>query len=154
MNETNPSESAPREEMVSALFTSLVIQQSSIAFLLLGRAPRPQSGKVERDLPSAKMFIDQLEMLETKTRGNLDRHEQALLKQSLMELHLAYVEAVQQSGTEAKAPAQVPAPAGPAAAPIPEPASTPAASTEPSPATAPASAATEDESKKKFSKKY
>ena len=40
------------------------------------------------------MFIDQLEMLEAKTKGNLNRQEDGLLKQALAALHMAFVEAV------------------------------------------------------------
>jgi hypothetical protein len=40
------------------------------------------------------MVIDQLEMLETKTRGNLTGDEAKLLRQTLMALRMAYVDAV------------------------------------------------------------
>jgi hypothetical protein len=41
------------------------------------------------------MFIDQLEMIAFKTQGNLDKDEDNLLQQSLMNLRLAFVEAVE-----------------------------------------------------------
>ena len=82
------------KEMMSAMFASLVMQQTNMASIFLGLAPHPQTGKMERDLEHAKYFIDQLEMLEAKTRGNLDKREEGLLKQSLTSLRLAFVEAV------------------------------------------------------------
>ncbi len=82
-----------REEVLSALFANLVVQQTNMAFMFLGRIPHPENGKIVKDLESAKFFIDGLEMLEFKTKGNLDRQEQALLNQSLTSLRLAFIEA-------------------------------------------------------------
>jgi hypothetical protein len=103
---TNPGGGEPgHTEMQSALFAQLVMQQTNMAFMLLGKVPHPESGKTARDLEAAQLFIGQLEMLEAKTRGNLNRDEQQLLKQSLMSLHLAFVEAV-----NAPAPSEIPTP--------------------------------------------
>ncbi len=123
------------EEMMSALFAQLVMQQSNLAMLLLGKVPHPQSGETVKDVEGARLFIDQLEMLETKTKGNLSKQEEALLKQSLMSLRMAFVEAMESPATPAK-------PSEPGALPEEKKA-------EPSPAPA-----GDDESKKKFSKKY
>ena len=83
------------EEMMSALFAQLVIQQANMAMLLLGKVPHPQTGETIRDIEAARLFIDQLEMLEAKTKGNLSKEEDQLLKQSLMSLRMAFVDAVQ-----------------------------------------------------------
>ena len=84
-----------REELTSALFASMVMQQTNLALMLLGKTPHPETGQTLRDLDGAKMFIDQLEMLQLKTRGNLDPQEEKLLKQSLTALRMAFVEAVE-----------------------------------------------------------
>jgi hypothetical protein len=126
-----------REDMMAALFAQMVIQQANMAMMLLGKVPHPQTGQTLRDLEGARMFIDQLEMLEAKTKGNLGKEEQALLKQSLLSLQMAFVEAVETPAPPASTP---PAPAGPAES---APAGKPAV-------TAPA----EEEAKRKFSKKY
>jgi hypothetical protein len=96
MNNPDHPEAAAGEgkEMMSAMFASLVMQQTNMASIFLGLAPNPQTGQKERNLEHAKYFIDQLEMLEAKTRGNLDPREEGLLKQSLTGLRLAFVEAV------------------------------------------------------------
>ena len=47
------------------------------------------------DLPLARQTIDTLEMLQHKTRGNLDSEEGRLLEGVLYELHLRYVEVSQ-----------------------------------------------------------
>jgi hypothetical protein len=140
MNDPHASPDAPAsgspEEMRSALFAHMVIQQSSMAMMLLGKTPHPETGKTLRDLEAAKLFIDQLEMLEFKTKGNLSQEEAALLKQSLMSLRMAFVEAVDIPASKTESP---PAPDSASAG------SAPAASAAPS---------KEEESHKKFTKKY
>jgi hypothetical protein len=124
------------EQRSSALFAQLVMQQANMALMLLGKIAHPQSGEVTKDTDAARFFIDQLEMLQAKTKGNLSKDENELLKQALMNLHLAFVEAVESPAT---APASQPAaaPSGP----------------EPALAT-PGTTASEDEHRKKFTKKY
>jgi len=140
VSEDNPVSGSP-DEMRSALFAHMVMQQSRMAMMLLGKTPHPETGQVIRDLEAARLFIDQLEMLEFKTKGNLNPEEAALLKQSLMSLRMAFVEAVDSSPSPAEPrPAQ---PAGSTSAPEPAKA-------------APASATplAEEEHRKKFTKKY
>ena len=88
---TLASESVPTE-MRSALFAQMVMQQSNMAMMLLGKTRPSRDRQIVRDLEAAKLFIDQLEMLEAKTKGNLSQEEAALLKQSLMSLRMAFVE--------------------------------------------------------------
>jgi len=129
-----------REEMMSALFAQLVVQQANMAMMLLGKTAHPQTGEVVKDLETARLFIDQLEMLEAKTKGNLTKEEAGLLKQSLMSSRLAFVQAVESSEAQpgAKPAEPTPVPSQPAAS-VPE-------AAQPSPAP--------EESHKKFSKKY
>jgi hypothetical protein len=134
---------AAHEELQSAVFAQMVLQQVNLAMMLLGKAPHPQTGQKVQDIEGARMFIDQLEMLEAKTKGNLSRDESQLLKQSLMSLHLAFVEAVE---------SPAPAPADTTAAASPPPAAAAAGSDEAKSEPPPAGAA--DDSRKKFSKKY
>lgn len=136
---TQNPDAAQHAEVMSAIFAHMVLQQSNMAMMLLGKVAHPQTGEALHDLDGAKMFIDQLEMLENKTRGNLSKEEEQLLKQSLMSLRMAFVEAV--SGeTKSQPPEQKSEPAAPAAAPG------TAAST--------ISSGEEEEHRKKFSKKY
>ena len=86
---------ASREDLQSALFATLVMQQASMALALLGRVPGPDGKNLSPDLNSAKMFIDQLEMLEAKTRGNLTGDESKLLQQNLTAIRLAFVETLE-----------------------------------------------------------
>jgi hypothetical protein len=148
MNDPHVSEDMPAngspDEMRSALFAHMVMQQSSMAMMLLGKTAHPETGQIVRDLEAAKFFIDQLEMLEFKTKGNLNQEEAALLKQSLMSLRMAFVESVDSPPPAAASPAKPgtpPAGAGPTGEP-------------PKPAAASATAPDEDEHRKKFTKKY
>jgi len=138
---------ATREEIISALFAHMVIQQTNMTMMLLGEVPHPQTGKHMLDLESAKMFIDQLEMIEAKTKGNLNHEEDALLKQALSALRMSFVKAIDKAPPEeAPSASGTPAPAAPA-----QPASAESKPVTPSaaePAPAP------DDSRKKFSKKY
>ena len=98
------------------------------------------------------MFIDQLAMIQEKTRGNLSTEEAGVLRNTLANLQMAFVE-VSQSGAGGKSPrAQSPQQEAPrfderesttAAAP----AEAPASSEQPAPAP-------ESESRKKFTKSY
>jgi hypothetical protein len=94
MNE-DPLQNMSREEMMSALFGHLVIQNTNMALMFLGKVPNPQTGESMYEIEPAKMFIDQLEMLEVKTKGNLSREEEKLLQQSLMHLRMSFVEALE-----------------------------------------------------------
>jgi hypothetical protein len=139
MSDSNPNENAlasmSPEEKMSALFAHLIIQNTNMALMFLGKVPHPQSGEKVKDLETAKMFIDQLEMLEVKTKGNLAADEAKLLKQSLTHLRMTFVEAVESPAeTESKA-------------------NEPAAPETPAATTAPVDSG-ETESRKRFSKKF
>ena len=49
---------ASREEIMSALFANMVVQQTNMALMLLGKVPHPETGEIIQDLETAKMFID------------------------------------------------------------------------------------------------
>ena len=80
---------------MSALFAHMVIQNTNMALMFLGKTPHPESGERVFDLEAARMFIDQIEMLEVKTKGNLTREEEKLLQQSLTHLRMTFVQAVE-----------------------------------------------------------
>jgi hypothetical protein len=132
---------------MSQRFIEFVMMQAQNAALFLGQIPNPQTGKGEVNLELAKIFIDQLAMIQEKTRGNLTNEEAAVLRNTLSNLQMAFVEVSRQSGegeTESAPPAPEPQaepekPAAPAASESAEPQST---------------ASAESESRKKFTKSY
>jgi len=67
------------------------------AMIALGKLANPATGKAEKNLAAASLFIDTLEMLEAKTKGNLNSDETKVLHATLTDLRLMYVE-------ESKAP--------------------------------------------------
>jgi hypothetical protein len=131
-----------REQRASAIFASLVVNQTQMAMMLLGKMPHPGTGQTTKDLDGARLFIDQLEVLEQKTQGNLDPHERKLLRDHLTALRMAFVEAAE----EQTAPAPGPGSGGHAEA------AGNAADTSAGESAAPVEA--EADSRKKFSKKY
>src|SRR5919201_7157294 len=85
---TNSGELAQR-------FIEFVMMQAQQAALFLGQIPNPQTGKGEVNLEVAKMFIDQLAMIQEKTRGNLSNEESTVLRNTLSNLQMAFVEVAQ-----------------------------------------------------------
>jgi hypothetical protein len=139
---------------LSQRFIEFVVMHAQNAALFLGQIPNPKTGEGEVNLDLARMFIDQLAMIQEKTRGNLTGEEAKVLSNALSNLQMAYVEVARESGgarpesarrdeaapqTEA-AQVQTPAEQPPAGSPEP---SAPISSTEP-----------ESESRKKFTKSY
>jgi hypothetical protein len=126
-------------------FVEFVMMHAQNAALFLGQIPNPQTGQGEVNLELAKMFIDQLAMIQEKTRGNLTNEETTVLRNALSNLQMAFVEVSQaQKGggppqTERK----------------PEPAQSPAeAVAGEEPTTSAPIGPDETESKKKFTKSY
>ncbi|MGB0580698.1 MAG: DUF1844 domain-containing protein [Limisphaerales bacterium] len=83
MEEPTEFTNASREEIMTMLFKQLVMQQTNMALMFLGAVPHPETGEHLRDPESAKLYLDQLEMLEHHTRGNLNEEEDAWLRKSL-----------------------------------------------------------------------
>lgn len=133
---------------LSQRFIEFVMMQAQNAALFLGQIPNPQTGQGEVNLELAKMFIDQLAMIQEKTRGNLTNEETAVLRNTLSNLQMAFVEVSQQSRGGSVA---APSPTEPTEPPPAEPSATSAPA---EPATAPVPPQAETESRKKFTKSY
>lgn len=144
----DPLRDMSREEIMSALFEHMVVQNTNMALMFLGQMPHPQSGETVFDIQAARLFIDQLEMLEFKTKGNLTREEQKLLQQSLMPLRLAFVQAVENPPKPAAKAEKGSAPGEPTGEPEPK---TEVVTPEPHVTTENTGDA---ESRKRYSKKY
>jgi hypothetical protein len=132
-------------------FIEFVMMHAQNAALFLGQIPNPKTGEAEINLDLARMFIDQLEMIQEKTRGNLTNEESTVLRNALSNLQMAYVEVsggarppgAPDAAAQPEPPEPVPSqPAEQPASGAPE-QSPPIASNEP-----------ETESRKKFTKSY
>lgn len=71
-------------------FHEFVLLQAQNAGLFLGRIPNPATGERATNLRAARSVIDSLEMLETKTAGNLADDEAKLLRAALANLRPLY----------------------------------------------------------------
>ena len=137
-------------------FIEFVMMHAQNAALFLGQIPNPKTGEAEINLDLARMFIDQLEMIQEKTRGNLTNEEAMVLRNTLSNLQMAYVELAGESGrarSESGRPGEVTPETGPqaeAAQPAPSQPSSPAPDQSPPIA----AAEPESESRKKFTKSY
>ena len=127
-------------------FIEFVMMHAQNAALFLGQIPNPKTGEAEINLDLARMFIDQLEMIQEKTRGNLTNEETMVLRNALSNLQMAFVEA---SG--AAQPQRAPQPE--AAQPAPSQQDQPTSSA-PEQSAPLASSESETESRKKFTKSY
>src|ERR1700739_2035418 len=79
-------------------FIEFVMMHAQNAALFLGQIPNPKSGEPEINMDLARMFIDQLEMIQEKTRGNLTNEETMVLRNTLSNLQMAYVEVAKEPG--------------------------------------------------------
>jgi hypothetical protein len=85
----------PENEKVdkhSLLFMGLVTSFQQNALIAMGKMINPATGKSEQDMQNASAFIDMLDMLNTKTKGNISPEESGILEQILNHLKLNYVE--------------------------------------------------------------
>jgi len=128
-------------------FIEFVVMHAQNAALFLGQIPNPKTGEGEVNLDLARMFIDQLAMIQEKTRGNLTNEEATVLRNALSNLQMAYVEVARET------PKGTTQPEAPAAAPPPEPAEQASPGT-PEPSAPVTSTEPETESRKKFTKSY
>ena len=141
---------------LSQRFIEFVMMHAQNAALFLGQIPNPKTGEGEVNLELAKMFIDQLAMIQEKTRGNLTNEESTVLRNALSNLQMAYVEVARETGGARPEPARP----GEGAPPPPEQAAPPQKPAEqtstgaPEPSAPISSTEPETESKKKFTKSY
>ena len=127
-------------------FIEFVMMQAQNAALFLGQIPNPKTGEGEVNLELAKMFIDQLAMIQEKTRGNLTNEETTVLRNTLSNLQMAYVEVARQAPKGGAQPAPQPQPSASSSTTPEEKQKAPEPISPPAP--------TESESKKKFTKSY
>jgi hypothetical protein len=73
-------------------FTNFILSLSTSALLHFGDIPDSEDGSAsQKNLPAAKQIIDILDMLNERTKGNLDDNEKNLIQGVLYELKMRYV---------------------------------------------------------------
>jgi hypothetical protein len=81
-------------EMTQRFIEFVMMQAQNTAFVL-GQIPHPQTGKAEVNLDMGQLLIDQLVMVQEKTKGNLNSDEARILAQTISNLQMLFVEAAQ-----------------------------------------------------------
>jgi len=75
-------------------FLDLVMTLQMGAMVNLGMVQTPEGQRTPVNLPAAKDSIDMLEVLQSKTKGNLDDEEKEVLSEGMYHLRMAYVAAI------------------------------------------------------------
>ena len=84
------------------LFIHLVNTFVQSAWISLGKVKNPVSDTMERNLDQATYYIDLLDMLQTKMKGNLSEWEEQYIIHSLSELKLNFIDEQKKSSEEDK----------------------------------------------------
>jgi hypothetical protein len=72
-------------------FSTIVLPLYIQASIKLGLVEDPQTGKIGEDLDFAKRLIDVLDLLNDRTKGNLEKDEEILLGSCLQQLKMSYL---------------------------------------------------------------
>ncbi len=150
---------------MSQRFIELIMMLAEQSVMLLGLQPHPATGKTMRNLKAAKIYIDQIEMIREKTRGNLVPEEAKILTKMLGDLQFEYVRisgdltaydtsALTAPEDEEGAPESAPALTTSAGTAQPQPKPSPASVTASSPSTPTSPQQAEAERKVRFTKSY
>ncbi len=81
-----------KESYHKPTFRIFISSLSMQAMIALGRLENPVTKKNEKNLDQARYLIDTLEIIENKTKNNLDQDEKKILEESLFSLRMVYIE--------------------------------------------------------------
>jgi hypothetical protein len=90
--EPQTEEKQVKSDLPEADFKFFLTTLGMQAWMALGMVPNPIDNKTEENIDQAKFIIDTLEVLQQKTKGNLDKEETELLEHLLYDLRLAFVD--------------------------------------------------------------
>lgn len=85
-------------------FIEFVMVQAQQAAFALGKIPHPTTGETMINLEAARVFIDHLELIREKTRGNLSQDEETILNKILADLQMTFVEVAGSSDKKSESP--------------------------------------------------
>ena len=101
MEETTVQEEA--QQLPAVDFISYLANLVETGRLYLEGIPNPETDEVVTNFPLVKHIIDTIEMLEEKTKGNLTAPEANFLANTLYELRMGYIRAINRQETTAQA---------------------------------------------------
>ena len=73
------------------LFITLVSSLTSQAWIQLGKMKNPVTDSTEVNIDQASYYIDLLDMLQTKARGNMSEYEEQMLINAVSELRMEFI---------------------------------------------------------------
>ena len=79
-------------EKEQQLFMYLVGTFQSSAWIALGKMKNPMTDKIEKNLDQASYYIDLLDMLQSKTKGNVSEYEEQMLINTVSELKMNFID--------------------------------------------------------------
>jgi len=74
------------------LFMHLMGTFQSSAWIALSKMKNPMTDKIERNLEQASYYIDLLDMLQSKTKGNVSEYEEQMLINTVSELKMNFID--------------------------------------------------------------
>ncbi len=80
------------ERKNESLFIQLVLMFQAAAMQQMGKVQNPITKTIERNLEQARFSIDMLEMIQSRTKGNLSENEEKFLEHTLFELRMNYID--------------------------------------------------------------
>lgn len=87
------NESGMSKGELAQKFVQFIMMHAQNVLFVLGRIPSPDGRAHPPNLEAAKVLIDQLEVIQLKTSGNLSQQEEAIFEETLSSLRMAFVEA-------------------------------------------------------------
>ena len=79
-------------------FSAFILSLNASSMIHMGEIPDPHSMERSVNLPAAKHTIEILEIIEDKTKGNLDDTEKKLLEDILYNLRMKFMQNSKQEG--------------------------------------------------------
>ena len=84
------------------LFMYLLGTFQSSAWIALGKIENPMTEKIDINIEQAAFYIDLLDMLQKKTKGNLTDYEEQMLINTVSELRLNLIDEKKNSNSKEK----------------------------------------------------
>ena len=84
------SQENPSKDEQSFMYLVGTFQSSS--WIAMGKIKNPMTDKIERNMDQASFYIDLLDMMQTKTKGNLSEYEELMLINTVSELKMNFID--------------------------------------------------------------
>jgi len=86
-----PQGAVKMDELPQITFSTFVMSLATQVMAQLGELSLPEGVKIEKDLDAARQTIDIINLLQEKTKGNLDQAEAQLIEEALHSVRISFV---------------------------------------------------------------